>query len=370
MLSAGRSLQAARAGQGPARARLLNQQLVQPRFTGAADLVRWFGAVQAQEYRGALWAIGQRLRGSVTEADVERAITARAIVRTWPMRGTLHFVPAEDARWMLRVLAPRMIARAAGRYRELELDAEAFARSRRILERALTGGRRLTRAEAYGALADGGVSPAGQRGIHILGHHAQQGLISFGAHAGRQPTFVLLDEWVRRPGDPSREEALATLSVRYFQSHGPATLPDFAWWSGLPVKDATAAIAAAGSAVRSETREGRRWWWTDASAGKWTGAVAALLPQWDEYLVAYKERTFATGHLRGRDAEVPYLVGKPLVMIDGGIHGTWRRETRRGCVHVTPEFWTRVSPAARAALAKAALRYAAFVGRAGDSAAG
>jgi hypothetical protein len=266
---------------------------------------------------------------------------------------------------MLRLLAPRMIARAAGRYRELGLDPAAFARGRRILERALAGGGGLTRAEAYAALARGGVSPDGQRGIHILGHFAQQGLLCLGVPAGRQPTFVLLEEWVRHCNDLSREEALRTLALRYFQSHGPATRHDFAWWSGLPVKDAAHAIAAAGGALRATTRAGRAWWSAEGRGETWAGPVAALLPPWDEYLVAYKERTLAVGHLRGRDAETPYLVGKSLVMVDGHIVGTWRRERRRGAVEVTTEFWSPVSASQRATVRKAAGRYVAF--RAGDS---
>ena len=171
------------------------------------------------------------------------------------MRGTLHYAPAADVRWMLRLLTPRVIARSAGRYRELELDAAALRRAAKVLARALKG-RALTRAEAYAALQRGGVSPAGQRGIHILGHLAQQGLVCFGSRKGKQPTFVLLEEWLPPSRDFSREEALATLAERYFASHGPATAHDFAWWSGLLLKDAQAAIAAAAAKVVGEPPRG------------------------------------------------------------------------------------------------------------------
>ena len=230
------------------RQRLVNQQIASPRFTTPDQLVRWMGAVQAQDYRGSLWAVGLRLPSAV-EADVEQAIADRTIVRTWPMRGTLHLVPAADARWMLRLLTPRVIARSAGRYRELELDDAAFTRSRKILTRALKGGRPLTRDEAYEALQRGGVSPEGQRGIHIIGHLAQQRSAVPRPRRGRQHTFVMLEEWLPPAEDKPRAEALATLAQRYFASHGPATAQDFAWWSGLTVKDAQAAIADAGSAL-------------------------------------------------------------------------------------------------------------------------
>jgi len=324
--------------------------------------VRWFGAVQAQDYRGSLWAVGQRLP-SATEAEVEDAVASRAIVRTWPMRRTLHFVAAEDARWMLRLLTPRLMTGNAGRYRQLELDAESFARSGRILGRALDGGRGLTRPQAYAALQRGGVSPAGQRGIHVLAHLAQQGLLCFGPRQGNQPTFVLLDDWVPPSADRPRDEALATLATRYFASHGPATLRDFAWWSGLLVKDARAGIEEAGSRLVQETRGGRSFWAASAGrAGTWRRPAAALLPPWDEYLVAYKDRDAALGHLpAGNDNRLTMVVGNSLIIIDGRVRGSWKRTLAPSRVAVTLDFWTAVSDRDRRATAKAAERYGRFL---------
>jgi winged helix DNA-binding protein len=344
--------------------RLLNQQLVRPRFTAPKQVVRWFGAVQAQDYPGGLWAVGQRLP-SVTQGEVEDAVVSRAIVRTWPMRGTLHFVAAEDARWMLRLLTPRVIAGSAGRCRQLELDARALARSGRILGRALEGGRRLTRPQAYDALARGGVSPAGQRGIHVLGHLAQQGLLCFGPREGRQPAFVLFEEWIPRSRDLPRDAALATLAARYYTSHGPATLQDFAWWSGLLVKDAQAGIEEAGSQLAKETHGGRSYWVAAAAPeGKWRRPAAALLPPWDEYLVAYKDRDAALGHLpAGNEHRLTMVVGKSLIVIDGRVRGTWQRTLAPSKVTVTLDFWTPMSSSERRAITKAAERYGRFLGK-------
>jgi len=325
-----------------------------------ADVVRWFGAVQAQDYLGSLWAVGQRLPSAV-EADVEAAIVSRAIVRTWPMRGTLHFVPAEDARWMLRLLTPRVIARSAGRYRQLELDATAFARSRKILVRALQGGKTLARHAAYAALAQGGVSPAGQRGIHVLAHLAQEALICFGPREGRQATFVLLDDWIRPAPDPPREEALAALAMRYFASHGPATVHDFAWWTGLLVKEAQEAIGLAGATIVRETRGERTLWVTPrTSAGKWARPSVALLPPWDEYLVAYKDREGALGHLPVRP---PMIVGNSLLVMNGRVRGAWKRGPAAAKMRVSLQFWSAATDKERRAAARAAERYGRFVGK-------
>ncbi|HKP50326.1 MAG TPA: crosslink repair DNA glycosylase YcaQ family protein, partial [Gemmatimonadales bacterium] len=173
-----------------------NQLLIRPPARDPAEVVAWFGAVQAQDYRGALWAVGLRTVDAV-ESDVELAIAERRIVRTWPMRGTLHFVAADDVRWMLDLLAPRIVHRHAGRLeREFELDAAALSRCRRIITTSLRGQSPRTRAQVYQALKEKGMSPEGQRGVHILSRLAQEGLICGGPREGKQPTFVLMDEWL------------------------------------------------------------------------------------------------------------------------------------------------------------------------------
>jgi hypothetical protein len=348
------------------RRRLFSQQLASPRFTKAGELVQWMGAVQAQDLPGARWAVGLRLR-SASESDIEDAVVARTIVRTWPMRGTLHYVPAGDARWMLRLLTPRVLARSAGRYRELELDAKALQRAARVLTRAMAG-RALTRAEAYEALGRGGVSPEGQRGIHVLGHLAQQGLVCLGPRRGKQPTFVLLEEWLPRSRDPSREEALATLAERYFASHGPATLHDFAWWAGLLLKDAEAAVAAAGSKVTSEVHEGRRLFSSSAARAPRTAArtLALLLPAWDEYLVAYKDRGAALAAAAPPLGDRAYAFGSPLVVIDGQARGTWRRTLAGSTARVAVTFWDPVTRDEERAVVAAARRYGRFLGLAAE----
>ncbi len=332
--------------------RLSNQQIRHPRFETPAELVRWMGAVQAQDYAGGLWAIGLRT-ANARESDVEDAIAARSIVRTWPMRRTLHLVPAEDVRWMLRLLASRVIRSSPGRTRALGLDDATFARSRRLLEHALAGGHRLSRQDAYAVLDRGGVSPAGQRGIHILSHLAQQGLLCYGPREGRQPTFVLLDEWV--PTEPERADVdcLAGLARSYFRSHGPATVADFAWWTGLPLRDARKAVEAAG--VDLEERPSR--------TVRSRAPTAALLPPWDEYLVGYKDRAAALGHLAPDHPRLAGAIGIPLILIDGRARGAWRRALTPSQVRLSLEYWGRVTQAERHAVEAAARRYSPFLGR-------
>ncbi len=344
------------------RRRLLAHGLAGVPFEEPSDVVRWFGAVQAQDYLGARWAIGLRTRDA-TEADVERALAARAIVRTWPMRGTLHFVPAEDARWMLRLLAPRVLAANAARERQLGLDAAAFARGRRLLVKALEGGRRLTRAAAYGVLEAGGIPTAGQRGIHVLWRLAQEGLVCHATREGKQQSFALLDEWVPPSSSRNlgREEALAELARRYFTGHGPALLGDFVWWSGLPAGEAREALALAAPALDEETIGGQTYWSSrHAPAERTRSRSVHLLPAFDEWLVGYRNRDAV---LHPAHARRVHDLLSPTVVDRGEVVGTWRRALEKGAAVVTPTFFGRAGETAVRALAAAARRYGRFVGR-------
>ncbi len=261
-----------------ARQRLYNQRIAGSSFEQPGDVVTWLGAVQAQDYLSALWAVGLRMKISI-ERDVEQALADRAIVRTWPMRGTLHFVAADDVRWMLELLTPRVIAGTATRYKQLELDAATFSRSRIVIERALQGGKALERRELYEVLQAAHISTAGQRGIHVLARLAQEGVICFGARAGRQQTFVLLDEWVPQSRRMEHDAALAELTKRYFSSHGPATLQDFVWWSGLSTADARVGIELAKPHLtRARVGEIEYWMAPDMPARRAKTDNAHLLP--------------------------------------------------------------------------------------------
>jgi hypothetical protein len=343
--------------------RLINQQIATPTHKKPSDLVASLGAIQAQDYLGALWAIGLRLPRT-TEAHVKQAIAERTIVRTWPMRGTLHFVAATDVRWMLELLAPRTIARSAGRCRRLELNATVFVRSEKLVIKALQHGATLTRDQMYEQLERSRISTAGQRGIHILWRLAQEGIICFGAHAGKQPTFVLLDEWVPKAKRLERDEALAELARRYFTSRGPATLQDFAWWSGLKVSDARAGVEMVSSRLAQETMGGKAYWMPqNQRATPGASAEVNLLPSFDEYLLAYKDRNAS---LDPRDAPkiVPGEGGMflPTVVRDGRVEGTWRRTFKKNTVVITTNFFRSPKTPKTRALADAAERYGHFLG--------
>jgi hypothetical protein len=312
------------------RHRLGSQQLSGTAFTKPEEIVAHLGAMQAQEFSNAKWAVGARLPGA-TEADVDDAVARRAIVRTWPMRGTLHFVAAADVRWMLALLTPRIIAGTASRQQRLELDDAVFAATRKRLTKWLKGGA-MTREALHAALDRDGIPTANYRGYHILWRHAQEGLICFGPHEGKEPTFVLLDEWIPATKAPERDQALGELARRYFTGHGPATVDDFVWWSGLKVSDAKRGIEAAAPYLAKV----ESCWMAKKAPAPAVPPRVQFLPGFDEYLLGYRNRD-AMLDPKHASKVVPGGNGifLPMFLLDGRIAGTWKRTVKKKGITVT-----------------------------------
>jgi hypothetical protein len=342
--------------------RLYNQRIVQEKFELPSQAVTWFGAIQAQDYASVKWAVGLRCYGA-TEAIIEQAIVNKTIVRTWLMRGTLQVVAASDVRWMLALLAPRMIANSARRCQQLKLDDATFAHSYKTLAGVLQGGKRLTRAEIMLVLERAGISTSGQRGYHILRRAGQEGVICFGPMQDKQQTFVLLDEWVPHSKNMERDEALAELAGRYFRSHGPATLQDFVWWSGLPVADARVGLDIAKTQLHQETIDGQTYWGPrNNSIPKNPSPTAHLLPAFDEYFLGYKVRNAVLDSKYDKQAVSNNGVFRPMIIIDGQVVGIWKRTLKKGSVIITPTPFNSLATAESQALLVATNQYGAFLG--------
>ena len=345
------------------RLRLHAQGISNPRPVTPEAIVTHLGAIQAQDYPGALWSIGLRIAGA-TRTEVERAITDRTIIRTWPMRGTLHFVPAVDARWMLELMTPRIMKGAAGRHRQLELDDATFRRSRTLIAKALTRDPIITRAAVFAVLEKGGVSTAGQRGIHIVQRLCMERMLCYGPHSEKQPTFVHFDEWVPTARHLDRDDALRTIAARFFVSHGPATLRDFVWWTGLTVADARVGLHLARSSLeRLSSDDGELWMSNDRSALNTEPSRAHLLPGFDEFMLGYRDRSAALP-TRYAGRIVPGGNGMFLstLVLDGQVCGTWRRTTHAKSVVIEASPFARLKASEKKAFAEPAERYARYLG--------
>lgn len=292
--------------------RLACQGLPAPRFENPGEVVRWLGAVQAQDYAMAKWAVGLRMRRA-TDDQVEQAFNQGRVLRTHVMRPTWHFVVPEDIRWMLRLTAPRVKAVLARSDPELEITGTLLARCFDIFAGALAGGKALTRTELAAHLARRRIVARGRRLGHIMVHAELEGLLCSGPRRRKQLTYTLLEERVPPAREPGRDEALAALVRRYFSSHGPAQLHDFAWWSGLSGADAREALGLVRSDLAEATVGGRTYWYAPRSgAAARPTSTAHLLSIYDEYIVAYRDRSAVSDR---RDAERLLSMGNALTAV-------------------------------------------------------
>jgi hypothetical protein len=341
------------------RRRLASQFLTSRGPTAARDVVRALGAVQAQDYAGAKWALGMRTRAE-SDADIERQVDDGRILRTHVLRPTWHFVAPEDIRWMLALTAPRVKQSMAYHGRNLGIDARTVRRSHDAIENALAGGRHLTRVELADALRRARVKDAaGQRLAHLVMEAELDAIIVSGARRGKQSTYALFDE--RVPASPPRErdESLHALARTYFTTRGPATVRDFSWWSGLSMADAKRGL----DMVRGELeRHGDDAWFVPRSPPRAT-ASAFLLPNYDEYFIGYKDRS-AIGQrinhtipVTGGSANITHVA-----LIDGELVGGWRRLAESDAVVVSIEFWARMTDAEHARIDRALRAFGKFLG--------
>ena len=362
-----------------ALARLRNQRLLGPSLASPADVVRWLGAVQSQDYAGACWGVSLRC-GGLTAAAFTKAFNAGHILRTHVMRPTWHFVAPEDIRWLQALTSPRVHAVNGFVYRSTELDETICRRADRLITRALQGGQARTRSELAAVLEKGGVPATGLRLAYLVMRAELNALICSGPIRGRQHTYMLLEERVPPAPALKRDEALALLARRYFESHGPASVQDFSWWSGLTMVDARAGLEAVKSSFDSTEIAGRVYWSppqaspratrVTRAAGKASTAgrsIAAplvhLLPNYDEHVVAYRDHSHSLDPatreaLRTRGSE-PLAVH--LIARDGLVVGGWRRTFERGQAVVTTQLLVPLKPREMKALQQAAAEFGRFL---------
>jgi hypothetical protein len=336
--------------------RLYHQRITHPPFTHAGEVAAWLGALQGQEYHGTKWALGLRLPGS-SEADIDRAIADGVVMRTWAVRGTLHYVAPADIHWIVALVAPRVNAWSAPRYRELELDDATLTRSSDLIAGALRDGQHLTRDELFAVLAANGIATAGQRGFYMLFRAGLERLIVQGEMRGRNTTFKALAAGPTLPVD----EALAELARRYFTSRGPATVNDFAHWAGLTLGDARRGLDSVKTVLVSEEIDSRTYWRSPESALT-PQRPLYLLPGFDEFVLGYRDRS-AVLDPQFNDAICPGGNGvfRSTIVSGGRIIGTWKRTLKKKTVEIALKPFRPLTAGERALIDAAAAEYGAFL---------
>ena len=344
-----------------ARRRFASQHLIAPALRSAVEVVRALGAVQAQDYPNAKWAIGQRTTG-LSDADIEQTFARGEILRTHVLRPTWHFVLPEDARWLLELTGPRVKAAMASYDRKLGLDAQTFRKSHAILERALRDEQQLTRTELRETLQRAGLKvPSGQHAGNLLLRAELDRVVISGARRGKQFTYARFDGRVPSVPSRDRDEALGELASRYFATRSPATVHDFSWWSGLAMGDARRAIEIAGRSLAREQYDGRDYWGVRDRASRRRARIAHLLPNYDEYFIGFKDRSAFAERLGGvvTKAQFDGLWGHGL-FVDGQIVGSWRRAPDASAVVL--RLLLTLTPAERDLVVRAGRRFEKFLG--------
>jgi hypothetical protein len=331
-----------------AHQRLKAQHICGDRSSTPLETVESLGAVQAQDYPSAMWAIGLRTQNA-TFAMVERSISEKMIVRSALFRNTLHLVPATDLRWMLKLTSAhsRIFINRIARANGLDLNEDLIERSQDILSTTLHGGKLMTRDDLGASLQENGVPTKGLARLLILQRAQADGLICYGPRQGRQQVFTLIEEWLPRVPDLENEEALERLSLQYFRGHGPATLHDFSWWSGLGMSEARRGLGMVHPKLHSEQIGDQIYWSGGGSrpdCGRGTGLW--LLPNFDEYTVGYKDRSavfderYESKALSAR-GHIPL---ENVIVLNGEIVGVWKRRVEKETVRITAQAFKELDP--------------------------
>jgi hypothetical protein len=345
-----------------AHLRLHRQGLSKIIFKDANDAVTQLGAVQAQDYAGAKWALGLRLKDA-NDASLDQAFADGSFLRTHLLRPTWHFVTPTDIRWLLMLTAPRVHAVNAFMYRKLELDKAVIKKSYIVLEKALRGNNYLTRTELGSIFEKAGIKAEGQRLGYFMMSAELDGVICSGPRKGKQFTYALLEERIPKVKNWKREEALAELVRRYFSTRGPATLQDFTWWSGLTMTDARNGIEMVRSWFVSEVMDGQTYWFTESKLpAKKKSPTAYFLPNYDEYFIGFKDRS-AIGEVAkqaGVRSDDPALLAH-IIILDGQIVGGWKRTMNKNSVTVEANLIAKLTKTEEKVIHEAAERFGNFI---------
>ncbi|SFD78447.1 Winged helix DNA-binding domain-containing protein [Chitinophaga sp. CF118] len=339
--------------------RLINQQITGADFSEPDELIRWMGCIQAQDFAAAKWAIGNRING-ITEAEIDRQFNDGIILRTHILRPTWHFVSPEDIGWILKLSAPKIKVFNKTLHRKLGIDENTLTRSKHIIAKALMDGKQLTREQLIVLLKKGKINTDDIRSNFLMMDAELDGMICSGARHGKQFTYALLEERVPDTHVMDHEAAIAELTKRYFLSRGPATLQDFTWWSKLNLSEAKMGIEMNKKLLAHEVINGQAYWFSsDMDLRQKPKNSLHLLPAFDEYTVAYKDRSDILKPAYHKQSGNGIF--KPVIMLNGQIAGTWKRTEYKSKVLLETYPFSAKDQLPEQLIKKAAEKYARFV---------
>jgi hypothetical protein len=340
--------------------RLASQRLAGVFLKSPLAAVRHFGAIQAQDFAMAKWALGVRLP-TIAEQQIAQAIDKGDIVRTHVLRPTWHLVPAEDLSWMLDLSARRIASQMKGADSRLGIDAKLIAKCNDLVGQLLDNKKHLTRTELMAHLGVNGIKAGQMRASHLMLHAEIDKIVCSGKRRGGEHTYAGFSHRIPKPVALPEDQALAKLAARYFQSHGPASLRDFIWWSGLPVSQAGKALASVADKFRKIEAGGQEMYYKPSEI-LCTDSVL-LLPAFDEFLIAYADRSAVIRDLHRAHAFTSNGIFRPVVVAGGQVCGTWKRTVKNHKAVIEPNLLEKLTGKQLEMLHQAGIRFALFLGK-------
>lgn len=321
--------------------RLNSHSLVNTDITTPSSLVSWMGAIQSQDFNMGKWGIGVRLKG-INDQQIEDSLNKGEIIRTHILRPTWHFVSAEDIYWMLELTAPKIKKALLSYNKELELSPELQAKTNSLIFEHLDKEPDLTRQEIGLIIEKAGIPVCNRRLNHIMFRAELEGIVCNGRIKNKKQTYCLLHKRVTKTTSLHKEESLERLARKYFQSHSPATLQDFVWWSGLNIRDAKEGMESIRQDFYTETIDNQEYWFDNASPSDSIDQdIIHLLPAFDEYFVSYKERKHILDSKYQKKVIVSNGVFRPMIIKNGEIIGTWKRVVKKNAILAEPELFAK-----------------------------
>ncbi|AWO01542.1 winged helix DNA-binding domain-containing protein [Chitinophaga alhagiae] len=342
--------------------RLCHQYITASPAKTPAEVVTQLCAIQAQDFAGAKWSIGLRAPG-LTDAAVEEAIADKTIIRLSSLRGTIHFLAAEDVRWVGELIKPRMVAASGSFYNSIGLSEPMFSKSHAVIRKTLEGGRQASRDELKEALEKKKIDTSGHRMNHFISRAGVDLVICCAPRRGKEFIYTLLDEWLPpAAAKQTGQDGLARLAWRYFTGHGPATAQDFAWWSGFTLTAVKAAIQSLGQSLQKITFGGQEYWMVPASAQAPSANQLFLLPGFDEYYIGYSDRGLLSDEATLKKLIPPNGILQPTIVANGRIAGTWKRTMKKNTLQLEASFFSPFSDPRKKAMVKRSAEFGAFMG--------
>lgn len=346
-----------------ANLRLANQQISGGGFDAPKHLAAWMGAMQAQDYQAVKWAFGLRIPGS-TVSTVEKVIDNGEIIRTHVLRPTWHFVSPDDLHWMLALSAPRIKPSLKYRQDYLGLTPLMLSDSNAIIAETVKG-KHLGREEIAESLRSGGIElrngEAGNNRLsHILLWAELSGIICSGRSAGNTQTYALISERISGEKKYLKEESLGRLAIKYFSSHGPATLKDFAWWSGLTSPEIKVALEKAGSRLENAEVNSVKYWFAKDRKPNEEVNSAWLLPAFDEFIIGYTDRSAVISLADHKKAVSQNGIFRPVIILNNQVAGLWKTTRSKNRIVIGLNLFKAAGKSQRNAIGVAAEAYSRF----------